>query len=344
MSVAAATMPAIVFGEDGTEQLRDVRVPAPGPGEVLVQVEFCGICGSDLHAAEPDFRPGVTMGHEFAGTVAELGPGVEGWRVGDRVCVNPNGDWCGACAFCRVGQFNMCPGIWETTVGVARDGGMAPWAAVRARILHRLPEGVSTRQGAWVEPLAVAVRTVRTSGIAVGDDAVVFGAGPIGLLVIQVLRAAGAGRITAVEPSELRARLAGACGADELVDPRREDVAERFADLAAAPAHAFECTGVAAVTETALRVLRPHGRLTVTGFAREQPFYRAQDLLFKELEIRGSFIYLEEFRTAIELLERGAIDVAALTSDVRGVEAGVEAFADMRASERAVKILLQPSP
>ena len=339
---SAATMTAVVFGEDGAERLREVPVPVPGPGEALVRVAFCGICGSDLHAAEPDFRPGVTMGHELAGTIVELGPGVEGWRVGDRVCVNPNGDWCGRCAYCRAGQFNMCPAIWETVVGLARDGGMAAAAAVPAQTLHALPEAVSTRQGAWVEPLAVAVRAVRTSGIAVGDDAVVFGAGPIGLLAIQVLRAAGAGRITAVEPAAARAGLAARCGADELLDPGAEDVVERFADPAAAPAHAFECTGVAAVTETALRVLRPHGRLTVTGFPRERVSYRAQDLLFKELEIRGSFIYVDEFATAIDLLARGAVDVTALTSDVRPVAAGLEAFRELRAGG-AVKILLRGS-
>jgi threonine dehydrogenase-like Zn-dependent dehydrogenase len=340
VSATTATMTAVVFGEDGAEQLREVPVPAPGPGEALLRVECCGICGSDLHAAEPDFRPGVTMGHELAGTIAALGPGAEGWRVGERVCVNPNGDWCGACAHCRAGRFNLCPGLRDTAVGLARDGGMAPWAAVPARTLHPLPDAVSTRQGAWVEPLAVAVRSVRTSGIAAGDDAIVFGAGPIGLLVIQVLRAAGAGRVTAVEPSALRARLAAECGAEEVIDPATEDVVERFADPAAAPAYAFECTGVATVTETALRVLRPRGRLTVTGFARERPVYRAQDLLFKELEIRGSLIYVEELAMAIDLLAHGAVDVNALTSDVRPIAAAIEAFRDLRAGG-AVKILLQ---
>jgi 2-desacetyl-2-hydroxyethyl bacteriochlorophyllide A dehydrogenase len=331
-------MNAVVFNGPGEVLVRDVPVPEPGPGEVLIKVSYCGICGSDLHAAEPDFRAGVTMGHEFAGEIVDVGPGVTAWAPGDRACVNPNGDWCGACAYCRAGDFNMCPGIWDTVVGLARNGGMAPYVAVREPTLHRLPDGVSSRQGAWVEPLAVALRTIRSSGIRLGDQAVVFGGGPIGLLVIQALRASGAGAITAVEPAPLRAGLAADCGADFVVHP--EDVLERFADPVRAPRFAFECAGVAGVTETALRILGPRGRLTVTGFARENPFYRASDLLFKELEIRGSFIYLDEFAMAIDALDRGAVDVEALTTDVRPVNEGPAAFAAMRRSDTAVKILL----
>lgn len=115
---------------------------------------------------------------------------------------------------------------------------------------------------------------------------------------------------------------------------------ERFADPVTAPRFAFECTGVAAVTETALRVPGPRGRLTVTGFARQSPFYRAEDLLFKELEIRGSFIYVEEFEIAIDLLDRGAIDVEQPVSDVRPFASGPDAFEDMRRSDTAVKIML----
>jgi threonine dehydrogenase-like Zn-dependent dehydrogenase len=331
-------MNAVVFHGAGDVRVLDLPVPEAGPGEVLIKVDYCGFCGSDLHAAAPDFRPGVTMGHEFAGSIVDVGPGVTGWAAGDRACVNPNGDWCGDCPYCRAGEHNLCPGIWDTVVGLARNGGMAPYAAVRARTLHALPEGVSSRQGAWIEPLAVALRTVRTSGIGLGDTAIVFGGGPIGLLVIKVLRAAGVGEIAAVEPAPLRAGLAADCGADFVLHP--DDVLAHFPERWPAPRFAFECTGVAAVTETALRVLGPRGRLTVTGFARENPHYRASDLLFKELEIRGSFIYIDEFRIAIDLLRRGAIEVEDLITDVRPVGAGPAAFDDMRRPDTAVKILL----
>jgi len=334
-------MPAVVFGDDGREHTRDVPIPSAGQGEVLVQVDYCGICGSDLHARAPEYRFGVVMGHEFAGEIVEVGPHVTGWQVGDRACVNPNGEWCGTCVHCQAGHYNMCPGILPNVVGIARNGGMARYATVPVRTLHRLPESVSTKQGAWVEPAAVAIRTVRTSGIKVGDPAVVFGGGPIGLLVICMLRWAGAGNITAIEPSPFRRRLAGTCGADEVIDPRSEDVVERFADPLVAPNHAFDCTGVPTVVDTALQVLAPHGRLTVTGLAQDHPSYNAELLVLKELEIRGSFIYVDEFEMAIDLLGRGAIDVDVLTTKVRPVASALDSFMAMRNGDEALKILLR---
>jgi threonine dehydrogenase-like Zn-dependent dehydrogenase len=266
---------------------------------------------------------------------------VSGWREGDRATVNPNGDWCGECAFCRAGDHTRCPQIWETVIGVVRNGGMAPYVAVNAMTLHRLPDGVSTKQGAWTEPLAVALRMVRNSELRIGDSAIVFGAGPIGLLVVQMLRAAGAGEITVVEPSAARAAIAQTCGADFVVDPFSEDLEARFADPVTAPQHAYECVGLPAVTETALKILRPRGRLTIAGIALEKPYFVATDLIFKELDIRGSFIYQREFAQAIELLDRGAVDIESLTSDVRPVAAAESAFGDMRRPDGAIKILLR---
>jgi 2-desacetyl-2-hydroxyethyl bacteriochlorophyllide A dehydrogenase len=336
-------MIGVVFGGDHRPQVQELPEPTPGPDEVLLHVHFCGICGSDLHAAPPDFQVGVTMGHEFAGEVVAVGRDVRGWRVGDRACVNPNGDWCGRCWACRHGLHNMCPHIWPTVVGLARNGGMAPLAAVRDRLLHRLPDEVSTRHGAWVEPLAVALRTVRRSELAVGDPAIVFGAGPIGLLVTTLLRAAGATEITCVEPNKARAVAALAAGADHVVDPSETPVEEHFPDPVNAPAHAFECTGVAEVLRSAVKVLRPHGRVTVTGFARRSPLFDAADLLFKEIEIRGSFIYDDEFPAAIELLARGGVDVDSLTSAVVDVGDGPAAFNRMLTSADTIKVLLAPT-
>jgi 2-desacetyl-2-hydroxyethyl bacteriochlorophyllide A dehydrogenase len=334
-------MQAVVLGADGEAHVQDVPEPETTAGQVLIKVDYCGICGSDLHAGGMGlFKTGVVMGHEFAGEIVGVGEGVT-WKEGDRVTVNPNGDWCGECAFCRMGDHTRCPQIWETVIGVVRSGGMAPYVAVNANTLHRLPQNVSTQQGAWTEPLAVAVRMVRNSEIRLGDSAVVFGAGPIGLLVVQMLRAAGAGEITVVEPSTTRGATAQQCGADYVVDPFTEDLEARFSDPVTAPQHAFECVGLPIVTEQALKILRPKGRLTIAGIALEKPYFTATDLIFKELEIRGSFIYQQEFAQAIELLNRGAVDVEALTSDVRPVAAAESAFGDMRRPDGAIKILLK---
>lgn len=336
---ATNRMQAVVFGANEHESLGDAPIPQARPGEVLIKVDYCGICGSDLHAAKPDFHVGVTMGHEFSGTIADTGPEVSDWQAGERVCVNPNGNWCGVCGPCRSGSVNLCLNIWDTIVGLAQNGGMAPYAAVPTKVLHRLPAEVSPEEGALVEPLAVAVRTVRRSGITVGEPAVVYGAGPIGLLVIKILRLAGAGRITAVEPSHLRAQLAADFGADRVIDPTRQNPRDVF-EHRRTPRYAFECSGVADVTALALEALPAHGRLTVTGFSRRMPAFRSQDLLFKELEIRGSYIYIDEFQDAIDILARKVVDVSALITDRRPLAGSLQAFEDMRQGGSAIKILL----
>lgn len=333
-------MKAVVLDERGVEHVADIPEPTPAPGEVVIGVDYCGICGSDLHAHSQGFGIGIALGHEFAGHVVELGSGVADFRIGERVCVNPNGDWCGRCAFCRAGQHNLCDAVREKSIGVARHGAMAPYVAVPTTVLHRLPDGVTTKQGAWVEPVATALRGVRTSGIGMGDGAMVFGAGPIGLLVIALLRAKGSGAITVFEPSPLRAAKALATGADNVVDPLSTDPESVFPDPAAAPGYGFECSGAATSTDVALRILRPRGVLTVTGLARKPVSYQSADLIFKELTVRGSYIYDDEFAMAIELLNRGVIDVAPLTSDLRTVMDGPAAFADMRRATNLVKVLL----
>lgn len=334
-------MKAIVF-EGGGELFTDVPEPELHENQLMLDVAFCGICGSDLHAGEPDFHPGTVMGHEFSAVVSEVGPGITGWSVGDRVCVNPNGGSCGSCVFCTAGEVTMCPAIWENVIGLARNGGLARRVAVPARMVHKLPDSVSLEMGAWVEPLAVALRTVRRSQASMGDKAVVFGAGPIGLLVTMLLREAGLAEVTVVETSAERRTKASEVGATYVVDPVAVDPVDHFSTPATAPAFAFDCTGAAQVTETAVRVLRPHGRLTVTGFARKPPFYQTADLLFKEIDIRGSFIYVEEFAMAIDLLARGVLDLTPLISGIVDLSGATDAFASMRSSPSAVKYLIQP--
>ncbi len=225
---------------------RDVRldeVPAPSAprGEVIVEVAACGLCGSDLHEylhGRVDIpkrphpltgvMPPVTLGHEFAGRVVALGPGVGDFRPGDRVAVNPCLT-CGECAWCRRGQSNLCAKLG--TLGLSRDGALAPLVAVPTSGCHRLPAEVDDEQAAVVEPLAVAVHACARARLQGGERVAVIGGGAIGLLVLQVLRAKGAAFVVVVEPRAERRRLALELGADAVIDPDAEDPARTIADL-----------------------------------------------------------------------------------------------------------------
>ncbi|WP_159014753.1 zinc-binding dehydrogenase [Acidisoma sp. S159] len=336
-------MKAVVLSNERKPELRDIPYPSPKEGEVLLEVDHCGICGSDLHAATSSiYRTGIVMGHEFSGKIVQAAHDVAGWKIGDRVCVNPNGAYCGHCFSCRNGQVNLCPQILTNSVGAATPGGMAEFVAVNARTIHLLPAGMSGKQGSWVEPMAVAMRAVRRSLIQIGDDAIVYGAGPIGLLVIAVLRKAGAGLITVIEPSAFRRNVAVIAGADRALSPDDIGLSEAFREPVDGPGFAFDCVGSPTVVDAAVRVLRPHGRLTIIGLAQTPNSFRATDLIFKEIDICGSFIYADEFQQAIRLIASGGMAVDRFTTAVRPLDEAINAFSDLSNAAQSVKILLTP--
>ncbi|MCT5453208.1 alcohol dehydrogenase catalytic domain-containing protein, partial [Pseudomonas aeruginosa] len=204
-------------------RLSELERQAPRPGEVELEVAYCGICGSDLHEyqsgphsipqaeAHPlsGCRAPLTLGHEFCGVVAALGPGVEGLRIGDRVAVEPEYR-CGECRYCREGRYNLCESMGF--IGLMGDGGFAERARVPAYMLHRLPDAVGFRQAAVLEPAAVALHALRRSSLAPGQRCAVFGLGPIGLLLVMLARQRGIEDIVAIDVSPERLALAGERG------------------------------------------------------------------------------------------------------------------------------------
>lgn len=335
-------MKAVVFTDSG-EVVEERPIPEVGAGEVLLEVAFCGICGSDLHAAHPQFHTGSIMGHEFSGTIVEVAPDVQGFKPGDRVVVNPNGQTCRHCRACTSGYPNLCPRVWETSIGLATNGGLAQFTTVPAVALHVLPPEVDLASAALIEPLSVALRTVRNSGFGIGQEAIVFGGGPIGLLVTALLDAAGASKITVVEPSTARRQMAIKQGATDVIDPFSTPVRSVFTDPFSAPAFAFECSGVAELVGEAVAVVRPKGTVTLTGLSRRPGTFDIADVLHKEITLKGSFIYVDEFQEAIGLLASGRIDVDSLITGVVAVENATDAFARMRSSPEVVKYLISPS-
>jgi (R,R)-butanediol dehydrogenase/meso-butanediol dehydrogenase/diacetyl reductase len=323
---------------------------------VVVAVAACGICGSDLHeylhgpvyiprAPHPltGVMPPVALGHEFSGRVAEVGPGVQGLAVGDRVTVNPC-LLCGECAWCRRGQANYCARLGS--IGLSRDGGLAPLVAVPAYACHVLPPDMGDVEGASVEPLAVAVHAYRRARLFRGERVALIGAGPIGLLLLQVLKAQGAGLVVVVEPREERRRLAEALGADSAVDPGADDPVRAITRLAGEErvAAAFECVGSPAAFTTAFRAAGKGGRIVLVGLVPEAVQVNLLGLLAHEKEIVGSSAYVDEFPEAIRLLRDRRVIVGPLVTGrvplSDALAKGLQAL--LRPEDKHIKIMVMP--
>ena len=262
-------MRAIEVGEDRLLRVVERPLPQPGPGEVAVDVAFCGICGSDLHFRDVPalFPAGTVPGHEFSGSIATLGEGVDGWEAGDRVCVLPFAQ-CGECAACLAGTEQVCATAIANGVGLGtgRPGGYADRVVVDARMLFALPEAVDDRAGTLVEPLAVAVHAHTRARPEPGDALMVIGAGPIGLLTALVARERG-NEVVVVSRNPARARRAEQLG---LATVTPEDAAT-VAQAGAQPAVVLECAGTGSALGLALELVAPLGRVVIVGVAPE-PF------------------------------------------------------------------------
>ena len=339
-------MDAVVLSNGSEITIQDIPEPNPQPGEVLLKSEYCGICGTDLHATvlKDLFVPNVIMGHEFAGTVIDIGKNVEGWTIGDKAAINPNGNICGECEQCRRGYPNLCfTAVRLRAIGVHRDGGMAKLVSLPMQILHKLPDKVSTLQGAWVEPLATALRGVRSSGVTVGSTTLIIGAGPIGLLTMQILKHTGVSNIIVIEPSSFRRDKAKMLGADFVLDPSKDNVSTIIGSEIESPDYIFECSGHPSSVNTAVQLINAKGVITVIGVSPELLTIDAGQLIFKEATIRGSIIYVDEFQIAIRLLERDLIDIETLTTEVIALKDFQHGFDRLSKAGDAIKILMKTS-
>lgn len=301
----------------------EVPEPQPGPEDVLVRVEACGICGSDVHGMDGSTGrriPPIIMGHEAAGVIAQIGAAVEGWQPGDRVTFDSTIS-CGRCHYCVQGQINLCDRRRVLGVSCAefrQDGALAEFVAVPQHILYRLPEGLEFHFAAMVEPVSIAVHAVRRVGVRLGDTAVVVGAGMIGLLVVQALRAAGCSRVWAVELDAGRRQLALRLGADEAFSPEEIEVlAEirrrtqgRGADVA------VEAVGIPATVSLAIGAVRKGGAVALVGNLSPQAELPLQAVVTRELRLDGCCASSGEYPLCLELLARGAIRVEPLISAV----------------------------
>ncbi|SDE03979.1 zinc-dependent alcohol dehydrogenase [Limimaricola pyoseonensis] len=333
-------MRALVYAGPGQAELRDVPRPVARPGEALLRMRLCGLCGTDvgIHAGtHPRATAPLVLGHEF---VAEIAADTPRFMAGQRVVAYPLIS-CGTCHPCRTGQPHVCASL--RLVGIDRDGGMAEWLALDETVLFPVPDDMDDATAALVEPLAVALRAVERSGAALTDSAVVVGAGPIGLLTALLLRRAGVSRLFVSDVDPARLELAARMGAtpinvrhDSLLDRVLEATNGDGADVV------FECAGAAEAVAEITRIARPGGTICMASIHKAAVPVSLIDVNFRELTLIGSRVYTrEQFRRAVDLARDLAEDLRSLVTHVVPLGAAAEVFA-MQASpdEKAVKILV----
>lgn len=342
----AETMMAVRLHAPEDLRLDEVPVPEPSAGQVLIKVHRCGICGTDLHITKGNFpAPNLplTLGHEFSGTVAATGPGVDGNLTGDRVVVDINTS-CGHCYFCTRGQKLFCPFVSQ--LGVHSAGGLAEYVLASAGNLHFLPETVSLDTAAYVEPLACAIHGQDRVGIRSGDSVLVIGGGPMGLAHIALARLSGASQVIVSEPNPDRRSLAERMGADHLIDPLTADLSQVLGDLThgVGPDVVIEAVGSIRTYESAVAVVRRGGRILAYGAAPQDALMslRPFDIYSKELTIVGSYAgTYDTWPRAIELLAGGRFDPSFIVDSVRPLSQGAQAIRDLEHDRSIVKIHIQ---
>jgi len=294
-------------------EVRDVPEPTPKPGEVVVRVAAVGICGSELEGfatRSPRRPPPLIMGHEFCGEVAEVGEGVSGYRVGDRVVVNSVIS-CGQCEECRDGQTHLCRD--REVFGMKRPGGFADLCAVPVSTLLPLPEKVSPVQGALVEPLANGVHALSLTRQRFPETVVVIGAGTIGLMTLQVAKAAGALRLVAVDTNDRRLEVAHQLGAEPVFNPRRDAVVASVRDFTRGRGAdlVVDAVGAAETRRASVAATRPGGETVWLGLHDDPTQLSGFDVVLGERKITGSYaVTPRDLRAAIGLFAHGKVELA----------------------------------
>ena len=344
-------MKALLLSEYKNLAVAEVDDPAVGPGDLLVRVEACGICGSDVHGYDGSSGrriPPLVMGHEAAGVVESVGPGVEDFAPGDRVTFDSTVS-CGECYFCRRGQINLCDD--RTVLGVScgdyrRHGAFAQFVSVPARISYKLPDGLPFEHAAMIEAVSVAVHAANRTPVSLGDAAVVVGSGMIGLLAVQAVRLAGCSTVIAVDLDAGRLETAKELGADHALKADEVDVPAEVKKLTGGRGAdvALEVVGATRTIATAVESVRKGGAVTLVGNLAPKVEIPLQSVVTRELTLLGTCASSGEYPACIDLLTRGAIRVGPLITAKAPLERGAEWFDRLYKGEKgAMKVILQPN-
>jgi L-iditol 2-dehydrogenase len=343
-------MKALLLSKYRHLEITDLPNPAPGPGELLVQVAACGICGSDVHGYDGSSGrriPPIVMGHEAAGRVAGVGPQVTGWSEGDRITFDST-IFCGTCRYCSRGEVNLCD--HRQVLGVSCSdyrcaGAFAEYVVVPQRIVYRLPASLSFAEAAMLEAVAVAVHAVSLSRISPGDQALVLGAGMIGLLTLQALRAAGCSSVYVADVDASRLKLAKEVGATETLHATGDELVSEILRLTngAGVDVAVEAVGIDATVRAAVQSVRKGGTVTLVGNIAPEVTLPLQKAVTRQIRLQGSCASAGEYPQAIELVTSGAIQVKPLITAIAPLEDGPQWFERLHSREpNLMKVVLTP--
>ena len=342
-------MKALLLSRYKHLEIVDLPEPVPGPGEVLVRIAACGICGSDIHGYDGSTGrriPPIVMGHEAAGTVCGWGEGVTGFANDDRVTFDST-VYCGSCTPCLRGEVNLCE--HRQVLGVSctdyhRPGAFAEYVAVPSHAVHRLPDNLSFEEAAMLEPLSVALHAVSLAPVQAGDTALVVGAGMIGLLLVQVLSTAGCSRVFVADLDQSRLDLARTAGATDVIaagtDPAEavlQNTGGTGVDVA------IEAVGRTETVQASIDSVRKGGTVVLVGNVAPEVALPLQKVVTRQIRLQGSCASAGEYPRAIELLASGALEVRSLITAVAPLDDGPRWFARLYAREpHLMKVILTP--
>jgi (R,R)-butanediol dehydrogenase / meso-butanediol dehydrogenase / diacetyl reductase len=342
-------MKAAVFVEPGKPlQIQQRPIPEAGPGEIVLRVSYCGICGSDLHATEPGPNPieaNTVLGHEFSGEVVESQ--AAGWAIGDRAIGIPvwNCDECRAEGECRDRLGIHCPNSRVVGMSPSIPGGYAEYVRIGGRQALRIPDSVEDQAAALSEPLAVGAHAVRMAGPLLGRRVLVIGAGPIGIGVVVFARAAGARDIVVSELDPTRRERAVRLGATHGVDPKDGQLGTAFQNQTGGPPEiVFECVGAPGLLQQCIELAAVRASVVIVGVCRAEDRVLPRRAILKELRLQFVLGYVpEDFVLALDLLRSRGAEAAAMISRVVGFAELPEAFEALRQPNPDNKVLLSPS-
>lgn len=343
-------MKALVLTDYRKLELQDIPKPTPGPDEVLIRVAACGVCGSDVHGYDGSTGrriPPLVMGHEAAGTIADVGSGVHAFKIGQRVTFDSTVS-CGQCHFCRRGQINLCDA--RQVLGVScgdfrRAGAFAEFVTVPARILYPLPDELSFEKAAMIEAISVAVHAVDITPVVLNDTAVVVGVGMIGLLTLQAARLAGCRRVIAVDVDEGRLNTAKALGATDAIMAKGNDVPALVREMTGGRGAdvSFECVGTTVTVQSAIESVRKGGTVTLVGNIAPRIELPLQSVVTRQIRLQGSCASSGEIPACIDLLASGLIKVEPMLSAFAPIDEGPQWFDRLYNHEAGLmKVVLHP--